>query len=150
MHESAYINMKEYITIFKSLSDSTRLRIMNVLIKAGKELCVCEIMDSLSESQYNISRHLKELKIAGLVKERKDGRWVFYSIVEIKDMFRRLILQSLQNIPEEVFLMDNERLKARLFLREGEKCVIGLKSPRWKKIIAQLRLKEYRQDVQKA
>lgn len=145
----AYMNIEDYATIFKCLSDKTRLRIMNLLIKAGKGLCVCEIMDSLSESQYNISRHLKELKIAGLIKERKYGRWVSYSLTEAKGGFQRLLRRSLRNIPEEVFLMDNLRLKERLSLREGGKCVIGLKSSKWEEILTQLRLKGGREYVEK-
>lgn len=133
--------MKKYADIFRALSDTTRLRIMRILIEAGMELCVCEIMDSLQKSQYNVSRHLKELKVAGLVNERKTGRWVFYSITKTKEEFQKLILRSIASIPEDVFFMDIERLKLRLSLREGGKCVIGLKSPERKKVITQLRVK---------
>ncbi|MEW6214777.1 MAG: metalloregulator ArsR/SmtB family transcription factor [Nitrospirota bacterium] len=143
------MNINQYITIFKALSDYTRLRIMNILIRSNKELCVCEIMDSLQEFQYNVSRHLKELKIAGLVKERKDGKWIFYSLAETKGSPLKAILQSVKSIPEEIFLMDTERLKARLSLREGEKCVIGLESKEWQRIRNQL-LKGGKQHVQKA
>jgi len=141
MHKSAYMNMKKYADIFSALSDTTRLRIMRVIIKAGVELCVCEIVDSLQKSQYSVSRHLKELKVAGFVNERKTGRWVFYSIAKTKDEFQKLILHSIASIPEDLFLMDTERLKLRLCLREGGKCVIGLKSPERKKVVAQLRVK---------
>jgi ArsR family transcriptional regulator len=96
-------------------------------------------MDSLQESQYNVSRHLKDLKVAGLVNERKTGRWVFYSLTKTKEDFHKLILRALESIPEEVFLIDIERLKLRLSLREGGKCVIGLKSPERKKVVTQLR-----------
>ncbi|MFQ5835459.1 MAG: ArsR/SmtB family transcription factor [bacterium] len=72
--------MEGYTEIFKALSDETRLRIVHLLIAAGKELCCCEITDSLEESQYNISRHLKILKNAALIKDRKEGRWVYFNI----------------------------------------------------------------------
>ncbi|MEW6162553.1 MAG: metalloregulator ArsR/SmtB family transcription factor [Nitrospirota bacterium] len=135
------MNIKKYIDIFKALSDNMRLRIMRLLIQAGKELCVCEIMDSLHESQYNVSRHLRELKLAGLVRERKAGRWVFYSLTETAEKFQKLILHAVESIPKNAFSNDIKRLKVRLSLREGEKCVIGLKSPEWRKIITQLQLK---------
>ncbi|MFQ6109382.1 MAG: ArsR/SmtB family transcription factor, partial [Candidatus Aminicenantales bacterium] len=44
--------MDEFSLIFKALADSTRLRIINLLVQFGKELCVCEIVDSLDEPQY--------------------------------------------------------------------------------------------------
>lgn len=139
MRKSAYMNMKEYTDIFKALSDKKRLRIIRLLIQAGKELCVCEIMDSIQESHYNVSRHLRELKIAGLVKEKKVGRWVFYSLTETTERFQKLILHAVERIPETTFLIDGKRLKARLSLREGEKCVIGLKSPEWRRMVTKLR-----------
>ncbi len=131
MLNSAYMNMKEIINIFKALSDSKRLRIVRVLMQAGLELCVCEIVDCLQESQYNVSKQLKELKNAGVVKERKDGRWVFYSLAEPEDEFHKTIIQSLYNIKDETLSMDQKRLKGRLSLRENGKCVIGIKSKEW-------------------
>ncbi len=142
MHKSAYMNIKDYTDIFRALSDKTRLRIMIVLIQAGQELCVCEIMDSIQESHYNVSRHLRELNIAGLVKERKAGRWVFYSLLEPKEEFQEVILSAVKSIHEEVFIEDLHRLKIRLSLRKKGECVIGLKSSEWEKVIKQVRFKK--------
>lgn len=140
MYKSAYMNVKKCSDIFRALSDMTRLRIMRLLIQAGKELCVCEIMDSLLESQYNVSRHLRELKITGLVKEKKVGRWVFYSLSKTTDTFQKHVLHAAQSIPEDAFLLDIERLKVRLSLREGGKCVIGMQSKEWKRMIRNLKV----------
>lgn len=74
---------------FKALSDETRLRILS-LIKEG-EICVCDIAESLGMSQPNISFHLSMLKEAGLIKDRKNGRWIHYSLDD-SDMFTRFIL----------------------------------------------------------
>ena len=142
MRKSAYMNMKEYTNIFKALSDKTRLRIIRLLIQAGKELCVCEIMDSLQESHYNTSRHLKELKNSGLVKENKVGRWVLYSLTENSEEFQGHIIHAVEGIPKDVFVTDCNRLKIRLSLRKEGKCVIGLKSPEWEKVIKQVRVKK--------
>ena len=128
MHKSAYMNMREYTDKFKALSDKTRLRIIRLLIQARKELCVCEIMDSLHESHYNTSRHLKELKICGIVKERKAGRWVFYSLKEKTDDFQRQIIRAVENMPENVFEADCKRLNIRLSLRQKGECVVKLSS----------------------
>ena len=66
------------IKVFKALADATRLRILKLL--AGGELCVCEIMLALKKPQSSISHNLSILEDAGLVKERKQGKWCFYRI----------------------------------------------------------------------
>lgn len=81
--------MENHVEMFKALSDKTRIRIMRLLIDSGTEICGCEFVDSLEESQYNISRHMKVLKHAGLIKERKEGRWVYYSVTDRKDSFKK-------------------------------------------------------------
>lgn len=63
---------------FQALSDATRVRILELL--RGGELCVCELMADLNIRQSLLSFHLKTLKNAGLVMDRRDGRWVHYSI----------------------------------------------------------------------
>ena len=120
--------MEEFLNIHRALSDKTRLRIMWLLVKTKSELCVCEIMDSINESQYNVSRHIKVLKNAGLVKEKKEGRWVLYSIIGPKNKFLSFIFKAIASLPREYFTMDNRRLIARLSLRKNGKCVIGMRS----------------------
>ncbi|MDH5684592.1 MAG: metalloregulator ArsR/SmtB family transcription factor [candidate division WOR-3 bacterium] len=117
---------EEFVDLFKALSDKMRLRIMWVLCRANQELCVCEIMDSLDESQYNVSRHLKILKNAGLVQERKEGRWVFYSLSKPANQVNELLLQTILAIPQEVLNEDAVRLEKRLSLRKDGKVVIGM------------------------
>ena len=63
---------------FAALSDETRLRLIALL--AGGEQCVCDLTDALDAAQSRLSFHLKVLKDAGLVTDRKDGRWVYYSL----------------------------------------------------------------------
>jgi ArsR family transcriptional regulator len=67
---------------FKALSDETRLRIFKLL--GVREMCVCEIMVALDLTQPTASHHLRILENAGLVKDRKEGKWVFYSIAQPK------------------------------------------------------------------
>ena len=64
--------------VFHALSDETRLEIVAMLTDG--ERCVCELMSALDAAQSRLSFHLKVLKDAGIVLDRRDGRWVHYSL----------------------------------------------------------------------
>jgi ArsR family transcriptional regulator len=70
--------------IYRSLGDETRLKIVYLL--QIQEMCVCEIMAALALTQPTASHHLMILENAGVVKHRKEGRWVFYSITDVESM----------------------------------------------------------------
>jgi len=82
--------------IFKALADPCRLKILSLLL-AG-ELCACEIMIGVDRPQSSTSHHLSILKDAGLIKERKDGRWSRYRLSEgaVIEMLNlaRILMQS--------------------------------------------------------
>lgn len=102
--------MQEILNIFKAFSDEIRLRILKLL--QDGELCVCDIVAALDMSQPKISFHLATLKEAGLIKDRKEGRWIHYSIDE-SDLFRRfLLLSALEKIAGDDIISDKERLQA--------------------------------------
>jgi ArsR family transcriptional regulator, arsenate/arsenite/antimonite-responsive transcriptional repressor len=63
---------------FHALSDETRLRIVD-LLRSG-ERCVCELTDALDLGQSLLSFHLRVLKDAGLVTDRREGRWAYYAL----------------------------------------------------------------------
>jgi ArsR family transcriptional regulator len=63
---------------FHALSDETRLQIIDRLSEG--EQCVCELTDLLETGQSRLSFHLKTLKDAGILKDRREGRWVYYSL----------------------------------------------------------------------
>ena len=63
---------------FHALSDETRLEIVRLL--SHGERCVCELQDVLGAAQSRLSFHLKTLKDAGLVTDRREGRWVYYTV----------------------------------------------------------------------
>ena len=71
--------MQETSKQFKALSDETRLRIMALLLNAG-ELCVCDLTDTLQLPQSTVSRHLAYLRKSGLVRDRREGLWMYYSM----------------------------------------------------------------------
>ena len=64
--------------LFHALSDETRLKIVEKLLKG--EQCVCNLMDTLDAGQSRLSFHMKTLKDAGLVTDRRAGRWIHYSL----------------------------------------------------------------------
>lgn len=64
--------------LFHALSDETRLEILEML--RDGERCVCELQDELDAAQSRLSFHLRVLKDAGLLGDRREGRWVYYSI----------------------------------------------------------------------
>ena len=76
--------------VFKALADSIRLRILGLL--QSREMCVCEVMVALDLTQPTASHHLRILENVGLVKDRKEGKWVFYSIAnpELFEGMRKL------------------------------------------------------------
>ena len=65
--------------LFHALSDATRLDIIEML--RDGERCVCDLQADLDAAQSRLSFHLKVLKDAGLVSDRREGRWSYYSIV---------------------------------------------------------------------
>ncbi len=101
--------VKDLVTIFKALSDETRLRILK-LLEHG-ELCVCDMVAAFDMIQPKVSFHLATLKAAGLVKDRREGKWMHYKIDD-SDLFKRLLLLSImEKIPEETLKEDRKRLK---------------------------------------
>ncbi len=100
--------MRELTNIFKALSDETRLRILK-LLEHG-ELCVCDVVAALDMVQPQVSFHLRVLKEAGILKGRKDGKWMHYRIDDT-DIFKRLLILSIfERIPRELLKDDIKRL----------------------------------------
>ena len=132
MHIIAYMkdcrDIKVSVKALKALAEAKRLRVAALLAYAGRQLCVCELVDATRESQYNISRCLGALCAAGLVKKEKSGRWAMYSLTAkagpLGEFVRRLVR------PEPccpVVAADIARLEKRLGLRQNGVCVIGCK-----------------------
>ena len=73
-------NVDLAVSAARALAHPARLRIIAMLAKG--ELCVCQITEVLKLAPSTVSAHLKELKQAGLVTERKDGRWVYFGLTD--------------------------------------------------------------------
>ena len=114
----------ETIQLFKALSEPTRLRIVRLLAANAAEACVCELVDSLDEPQYHISRHLRELRDCGLLSVKRDGRWMYYRLSDnatVKDLAR--FVAALSSDP---FAADQKGFEARMKLREAGRCRVGI------------------------
>jgi ArsR family transcriptional regulator len=72
--------MKQIVDTFKALGDRNRLRIL--LMLHIRPLCVCEIEEVLDIALSTVSQHLRTMRYTGLIKDRKEGRWVVYSLAE--------------------------------------------------------------------
>jgi ArsR family transcriptional regulator, arsenate/arsenite/antimonite-responsive transcriptional repressor len=86
--------------LFKALADTTRLRILGLLLTG--EVCVCHIHESLRIAQPKASRHLAYLRRAGLVATRRDGVWMHYRLADAADpevrAIRDVIAQALRRV----------------------------------------------------
>lgn len=119
--------MQDLIKATKALSDETRLRILNVLLK--RECCVCEVMQALDISQSRASRNLGLLQDAGFLKARRDGVWIVYSVDwQTANRYAASLAKLVRDplVSSKVLAQDKERLKhAR---RVGPKTLIDKES----------------------
>jgi len=117
--------MERTSLILKALSEETRLRIMNLVLKG--EICVCDIMRVLNMPQSTVSRHIAYLKNAGLVRGRRQGTWMHYSVSrndagDEKGFVTNEVLKCLRvlMLKNPVAIEDLKRLNK--FRREKNKC----------------------------
>lgn len=99
-----FYRMVSMQTFFIALADRTRRRILNLIRE--REICVCFFTEVLDISQPKISRHLAYLRNAELVTARRDGKWMYYRIVQPEDIYARKILQETL-----VWLASQERMQ---------------------------------------
>lgn len=83
--------------LFKVFGDSTRIRILTVLF--GEEMCVCDITEALGMNQSAVSHQLKILKQAKLIKNRREGKLVYYSLAD--DHVATILAMGLEHIEEQ-------------------------------------------------
>ena len=109
--------------VFQALAEPTRIRIVRLLAVTRKEACLCEMVDSLLEPQYNLSRHLKVLRQMGLLSAEKDGRFIYHTLVATPSYLNRLwaCVHALPD-PSGVFAADLKRFNDRMRLRVAGRC----------------------------
>jgi len=109
--------MKEIARMFKALSDETRLRILHLLLKG--ELCICELMEVLELPQSNVSRHMAYLKNAGLVDDRREAVWVYYSLIESRNKVHACQLKCLAECFDDYEILKRDEARLEEFKLRG-------------------------------
>ena len=92
--------MSNAVQLFKALADETRLRILNLI--GHREICVCQIVEALGLGQSKVSRHLAHLRNAGLVSDRREGSWMYYSLAQPRGRLHQQVVEWLQRAKDEV------------------------------------------------
>ncbi len=108
--------MNASLRFLKALADPTRLRLLRLLL--DKPLCVCELTFALKMEQSRVSHQLQILRAAGMVEDRRDGRWIIY---QIPTAVRGRLVPLYQGAIED----DLESF--RIFRRDQAELEIGLK-----------------------
>jgi ArsR family transcriptional regulator len=107
--------MEQTLNITKALADGNRLRVI-IALTDYDELCVCQITEVLGHATPTVSRHMSVLQNAGLVKSRKDGRWVYYSL---SHTFPRQLLRWLKDAAGNADEIARDKEKIRTIVSNG-------------------------------
>ncbi|MBR9981000.1 MAG: winged helix-turn-helix transcriptional regulator [Desulfatitalea sp.] len=88
--------MRAFIKVMKALSDPNRVKMVKLLQQ--REMCVCEMQESLGLAQSTVSKHLRILEEAGLVSFRKEGLWVNYRLADGRQcLYAAVLLDHLRH-----------------------------------------------------
>lgn len=113
--------MKQDLALYKSFSDETRLRILFLL--SVRELCVCELVSVLEMPQGRISRHLAQLKQTGIVSDRRDGTWIYYSLTSPRSALQKRLLGYLESEVPAGEPLESDRKRLDDLTEQGVVCV---------------------------
>jgi ArsR family transcriptional regulator len=111
--------MKEAARFFKILADESRLKMLWLLFNR-RELCVCDIMAVLEITQSKASRHLATMRNLGIVTDRREGQWSYYSLCPIEDKLAKNHLKHLKTTLSRLPEADQLLEKLHTWLREKE------------------------------
>jgi len=112
--------MTDPVQLFRALADPTRLRILNLV--AHREICVCQIVEALGLGQSKVSRHLAYLRNAGLVEDRRDGLWMYYSLAQPMGRLHEQVVEWLQQSKEELPTAANDLRALEALGKCGDMC----------------------------
>ncbi len=124
--------MDRLSTLFKALSEESRLRILGLLLQSG-ELCVCDVQSTTGFTQTKVSRHLAYLKKAGLVREQRKGLWMLYAIASPADVDHETVLSMLAQIVRHHPKVEEDVARLRQNLSRGScatvRVIAGIPEP---------------------
>lgn len=110
------------LALFRALSDETRLRCLTLLQQEG-ELCVCELTYALAAAQPKISRHLAQLRDAGIVADRRQGLWVYYRLrPELPEWAGEVLRATAKGVAEAASCLEDRKRLTRMPNRPGAAC----------------------------
>lgn len=125
--------MNELAERFKALSEPIRLRILNLLAnadRAGGELCVCDLMETLDLPQSTVSRHVNQLRRAGFVDSRRGGVWTYYRLRGAPALGAAMHMALLSAISRaQGAAQDIEALELHLRTKKANACGTAQQSP---------------------
>lgn len=103
--------MEQITELFKALSDETRLRIIHLIYQ--HDLCVCELVEILEESQPKISKHIAKLRQINLVITERNEQYIYYKFNHQNLSYEKIVSNMInETLHVEVFKKDMERLQA--------------------------------------
>ncbi len=118
--------LREFELALKAAADPTRTRVLKIL-ESG-ELCVCQVHAVLGLAASTVSKHLSILKTAGLVEDRRTGKWIAYRLARVDESaYLKPVLAMLRGAIERdpVFVADAERLRKVLEVPLSELCAVS-------------------------
>ncbi len=122
--DSHILHAMTEIEFYKQLADETRLRCLMLIFMEG-ELCVCELTHALGLSQPKISRHLANLRQAGVLKDRRDGQWIHYHLhKKLPAWTRQVLMTTFTGLRDAApYAQDLDNLKS-MAGRPGNACAV--------------------------
>lgn len=101
--------MNQITELYKTLSDETRVRIINLIYK--QDLCVCELVEILDLTQPKISKHIAKFRQIGLVNTQRKEQYVYYSFNHENTMYESIVTNMINEIKElDIYKKDIERM----------------------------------------
>lgn len=119
--------MKTFEKTLKALADKNRIRILKIL--ENKKMCVCELSHVLGITQPSVSRHLKKLKSAELIKDEQDGFWTNYMLNKPANIYGAKLNKLIKESLNDDVVVKQDLIKSKKAKREnicktknGRKC----------------------------
>src|SRR5574342_187096 len=122
--------MREFELALKAAGDPTRTRILKLLEDGG--LCVCQVQAVLGLAPSTVSKHLAILRTAGLVSDRRDGKWIEYALAsQERNPYARAVLALLHGPLDRdpAVVADRRRLRAVKAVPPSELCAAAMERP---------------------